>query len=186
MNGKNRKNLIRIVLLLIGLWSFTLSWGLDQVLNATVPSLVIAQNASSSVTFDPNGSVDWVPSDYRLGQELYIENCATCHLAVPPQTFPTQTWQQLLQDNQHYGVEINAPVDPQRLLIWNYLQTYSRPLTLKEESVPYRFNRSRHFKSLHPRVEFPQPVTINTCVSCHPKAAQFNFRQLTSEWQNSP
>lgn len=127
------------------------------------------------------GGVDWVSPEYQLGQQLYQENCASCHIAVPPQVLPTQTWQQLLQDTQHYGVTIPELVDPPRLIIWNYLQRYSRPLLPQEEIVPYRVNRSRYFKALHPQVEFPQPVTLEGCVSCHPGAEQNNFRQLTLE-----
>ncbi len=128
------------------------------------------------------GTVDVVPERYQLGQELYLENCATCHIAVPPAVLPTQTWQRILQDSQHYGVNIKPLVDPSRLIVWQYLQTFSRSQA-KEEETPYRLNESRYFKALHPQVKLPRPIELSSCVSCHPSAADYNFRSLTPEWQ---
>jgi hypothetical protein len=127
------------------------------------------------------GTVDPVPQQYEIGQQLYINNCASCHIAIPPAVLPSETWRQLLQDTQHYGVEIPELVDPPRLLIWNYVRDYSRPQEEGEE-VPYRLNQSRYMKALHPDVTLPQPVTLSSCVSCHPNTAIYDFRTLSDEW----
>lgn len=145
----------------------------------------LSPSNGSSMTMDKKGTVDPVPERYQLGQELYWENCAPCHLGIPPQVFPTQTWQNLLQETEHYGRQLTLLGNPQRTLVWNYLKYFSRPLSEGEE-VPYRVTSSRYFKALHPRVNFTAPVKISTCVSCHPGGAQYNFRELTKEWQNSP
>ncbi|NJO72256.1 MAG: cytochrome C, partial [Oscillatoriales cyanobacterium RM1_1_9] len=88
----------------------------------TLPSPGLPSPSQLASNEPPNpGTVDWIPERYQLGQQLYLENCSSCHVAVPPQTLPTQTWQQLLQDSQHYGVQIQPLVDPQRVLVWNYL-----------------------------------------------------------------
>ncbi|MEG4515600.1 MULTISPECIES: diheme cytochrome C [unclassified Microcoleus] len=130
-------------------------------------------------------TVDRIPERYQLGQQLYLENCATCHIALPPQVLPTETWRRLLQDPQHYGQTLKLLVDPPRILVWNYLQTFSRPQA-KDEEVAYRVASSRYFKALHPKVKLSQPANISSCVTCHPGASQYNFRKLTAEWQNSP
>lgn len=153
-----------------------MGWGLALVTNAQPTT----QNSIS----DTINTVDLVPERYELGQELYLENCSSCHIAVPPAVLPTQTWQRLLQDPQHYGVQLKPLVDPPRLIVWNYLRTFSRPVA-KDEKIPYRVNESRYFKALHPKVELPRPVRIGSCVSCHPSAAEYNFRSLTPEWENS-
>lgn len=152
-----------------------MGWGLALVTNAQ-PT---AQTASDAIS-----TVDPVPSRYQLGQELYLENCAGCHIALPPAVLPTQTWKEILQDSQHYGTQIPPLIDPPRLLVWNYLQKFSRSQA-KEEETPYRVDDSRYFKALHPKVKLPRPIQITSCVSCHPSAAQYNFRNLSPEWENS-
>ncbi len=129
-------------------------------------------------------AVDRVPERYQLGRELYQENCGTCHLALPPAVMPRETWQQLLQDDQHYGVQVQLPIDPPRRLIWQYLQFASRPLVSSEET-PYRMRNSRYFQALHPRVKFTSPITISSCLQCHPGAMKYDFRSLTPQWLDS-
>lgn len=172
--GKRRSPVVLFLLIL--LWSLAMGWGLSLVTNA--------QSTTSLSTSDAIATVDPVPERYQLGQELYLENCAQCHIAVPPAVLPTQTWQKVLQDPQHYGVQVTPLVDPQRLLVWNYLRTFSRPLA-KDEETPYRVNESRYFKALHPKVKLPRPADISGCISCHPNVADYNFRSLTPEWENS-
>lgn len=133
----------------------------------------------------PEGTVDPVPSRYRLGQEVYRESCGTCHIALPPAVLPAETWRNLLQDEDHYGEKLQLLIGPSILVVWEYIQNFSRP-PAAGESIPYRLSESRFFKALHPRVKLPRNIKIASCVTCHPSAAQFNFRKLTSEWENSP
>lgn len=174
-----RSPLLLFVLLLV--WSAIVGWGLASLTNAQ------PTNQSVTDTLAPLNpviaQVDTVPQRYQLGQQLYLENCATCHLAVPPFVLPTQTWQRVLQDSQHYGTKIKPLVDPPRLLVWNYLRTFSRPLN-KEEEIPFRTQDSRFFKALHPKVKLPNPANLSSCISCHPSANEFNFRRLTPEWES--
>ncbi len=179
-----RRRRLGVVWFVLSVWIVSVSWGITALSSAQQPPVnppFIQQQASNDI-----GTVDRVPPRFQLGQQLYLENCATCHVGVPPQLLPTQTWQQLLQDAQHYGMVIQPPVDPSRLLIWNYLQAFSRPLSVKEEQIPYRLDRSRYFKALHPRVEFSQPINLKGCVTCHPAAPEFNFRKLTPQWDDAP
>ena len=154
------------LILLILLMSLCLGWGFSQA---------IAQ------TPDTAGGVETVEAPYRLGQEFYLEACATCHLGIPPAVLPTQTWKTLLQDAQHYGVMLEPLRDPKQLLVWNYLRLYSRPIA-QDEAIPYRIQASRYFKALHPKVDLPPSVKLSSCVSCHPQATGFDFRTLSGEW----
>lgn len=131
------------------------------------------------------GTVDVVPANQQLGQQLYLEHCGTCHLAVPPAVLPTQTWQQLLEDPRHYGTELPLLLNPTLSLVWNYLQAFSRPYGT-EELLPFKVDDSRFFRALHPRIEVERPIQLGSCASCHPAAAQFNFRSLTADWDDSP
>lgn len=161
-----------ILILLVLVWSLILGWGFSQALNAAQPS-------------QPPGTVDIVPPSQQLGQQLYLENCATCHIGIPPATLPTQTWRDLLRDSQHYGVNLQPLVDPQRLLVWNYLRAFSRQ-EIEGERLPYRLGESKYFRILHPKVKLPRPLSLSSCATCHPGASQYNFRSLTPEWENSP
>lgn len=154
-----------ILLCLLVLWSGILGWG---IATASEPN-----NAPSIGTVDP------IPPRYQLGQQLYIENCGSCHLAIPPAVFPRQTWSELLQDPEHYGTSITPLRNPNLTLVWNYLRTFSRSIE-EDESIPYRFNQSRFFQALHPDVDIPHPTTVKSCVSCHPQASDYNFRTLSS------
>lgn len=173
-----RKPSVFILTLLILFWSGILGWGLAQV---SVGKQLVSQATPASEV----GTIDVVPQPYQLGQKIYLESCGSCHFALSPGIFPTETWQQLLQDPQHYGLQITPLVDPPLSLVWNYLQTFSRQQGA-EERIPYRVEESRYFKALHPRVKLPQSIDFATCATCHSGAAQYNFRELTSEWENSP
>lgn len=145
-------------------------------------SVELAQTETDNSSEVLVGTVDLVPPRYQLGQEIYLKNCGTCHIALPPQAMPTQTWQQLLQDSEHYGVKITLLKDPNRLILWNYLQIFSRPLD-REEPIPYRLAQSRYFKALHPLVKLPRPLNPVSCATCHPQADSFNFRSLAPNWE---
>jgi hypothetical protein len=156
--------------LLLLVWCLGMGWGVSNVMAAS----------------QQPGTVDPVFTDQlELGQEYYLENCTTCHIALPPAVFPSETWRQLLMTTEHYGVEIKLPFDPQRVLMWLYLQTFSRA-HLEKEEIPFRLPQSRYFKALHPRVTLPQPVNIRSCITCHPGAEQYNFRELNPDVSNSP
>lgn len=169
---KSRKKRTPVIfLLLVLLWSLGIGWGGAWALNT--PFHPLSPNAKS---------VDYVPQKYQLGQEIYLETCGSCHLALPPAVFPSETWRQILQQpEEHYGVSLPRTIKPKVLLMWDYLQFFSRPLN-QEEEVPYRFEESRYFQALHPQVDLPERLTPNSCVSCHASANEFNFRSLTEEW----
>jgi hypothetical protein len=181
---------IGVALLLV--WSLLLGFGLAQAseprhATTIAQSIQIDNNLpASQVTLPaPSSEVDIVPPQYQLGQELYLENCATCHIALPPQVFPSETWRDILRDTQHYGVRIPLIQDPGRVIVWNYLRTFSRPL-LPDEEAPALLWQSRYFKALHPKVDLPSRFGIESCASCHPGASRSDFRSLTPEWQDAP
>jgi hypothetical protein len=170
MSNRMQRQPISLLLVILA-WSVVMGWLLS-----------LATHVTAATPAAEIGTVDVVPAQYKLGEELYLENCATCHIGIPPAVFPTQTWKSLLQDNQHYGLQVKQLVDPPRILVWRYLSAFSRP-QLESEQTPYRFASSRYFKALHPKIKLPNPVQASSCVSCHPGANEFNFRRLSAEWQ---
>ena len=178
--------------------SLLLGWGLARLGQATaVPEVAasagrpasfiqLAQSSAEPASatelgdqepnYNATRTVDYVPQRYQLGQRFYLENCATCHVGVPPQLLPSEAWRNLIQDSSHYGVEIRTPQDPSLGIIWAYLREFSRQKSSREERVPYRLARSRYFKALHPEIPFPQGVSLEGCATCHRAAQQFSFR----------
>lgn len=156
-----------LLTLLMAFWSAVLGLGLAQAIEP------------------PIGTVDPIPPQQQLGQELYLENCATCHIAVPAAVLPTQAWAEILQDTRHFSIELPLLTNPTLTLIWNYLQSTSRRYPA-EEFLPFGIDNSRYFTALHPRVEVPRPVQLSGCVTCHPGASAYDFRSLAPEWQDAP
>jgi hypothetical protein len=174
-NLKPRPKRSRFFLLLLILF---LVIGFGRIMAEATEAIAFSAELAQSVV----GTVDPVPPRYQLGQEIYLENCGSCHIALPPQVMPTQTWQGLLQDSEHYGIQIPLLKDPNRLMLWNYLQVFSRPVS-EEEPIPYRMAQSRYFKALHPLVKLPRPLNPISCATCHPQADNFNFRSLAPNWE---
>lgn len=191
--GKQRTIALGLLLLV---WSMLMGWSLGQITQAT-PAAIAQLKPTTPTINDPLAplptpsptpksqpkpgipGVDPVPPSYQLGQELYLETCGTCHLAVPPEVLPTATWAELLVQPRHYSVVLDLPGDPTRALMWNYLRNFSRPL-LEDEPKPLLLDRSRYFKALHPDVDVPRPVKLGGCITCHPNAQQFDFRTVAN------
>ena len=208
---RQRGRSVIVLLLLLLTWSLCLGWGLAQakeprsgeaisqtppVRAQTVPAQpVLTQTGQAPAkqtlpTLSVGkpaaiGTVDIVPAGLKLGQDLYLQTCASCHAGLPPQIMPTETWRQLLQDSQHYGAPLQPLAGPNLQIVWQYIRTFSRPQSV-EEDIPYRIYQSRYFKALHPKVKLPTRAGLTSCVSCHPGAGTYDFRSLTAEWQNAP
>lgn len=183
---------VGLVMLLI-LFTLMMGIGLAQALEPkNNPLLQNLKLQSPDIQSSPGiqsaeiGTVDPVSDRDRLGQELYLESCRSCHIGIPPAVMPTQTWQALLQDPQHYGVTIEVPQGPERRIMWNYIKNASRPIASTDERVPYRISESRYFKALHPKVKLATKSTLTTCITCHPSAQAFNFRKLSAEAEAQP
>ncbi|RMG10927.1 MAG: diheme cytochrome C, partial [Cyanobacteria bacterium J055] len=73
-----------ILLTLLILWSFCIGWALSQAAQGQLPP-----------TPPAIGTVDPTPPNYRVGEQLYVEHCGSCHVALPPAVMPTTTWRDL-------------------------------------------------------------------------------------------
>lgn len=146
----------------------------------TIAWSTILGSLSAKVMANPIGSksVDKVSDNYRVGQELYLENCSTCHIPIPPAVLPTETWKTILENPlNHYGIRLEGIIRFNQVLMWQYLSTYSRPISVNE-TEPKFIAQSRYFFALHPGVDVPSPVGHTSCVECHSRASEFDFRTL--------
>ncbi len=152
-NPRPRPKLSRFFLLVLILFSSICFAGVmaqtTETMAFSLHSAKLAQIETDNSASRLMGTVDLIPGRYQLGHEIYLQNCGTCHIAIPPQVMPTQTWLQLLQDSEHYGVQIPLLKAPNRLILWNYLQFFSRP-GYENEAIPYRMAQSRFLKLFIP------------------------------------
>ncbi|MEO0769670.1 MAG: diheme cytochrome C [Cyanobacteria bacterium J06649_4] len=167
-----------LTLLFLGILAFVLAYLLSGWLGV---GAVSAQevDASGGTAGPDYGMVDPVASQYEVGYQIYLERCATCHVALPPAVLPADTWQPLLTDTAHYGVVLPSLTPFDQQLILNYLLAYSRRHQ-PGEALPYRLKDSRYFYALHPNVDLPEPLNLRSCVSCHQGAAEQNYRALSN------
>lgn len=183
--------------LLVVMLSLLLGLGLAVVLNGH--PIAIAANA----TLSQPKAIDAVTEKTQRSQQIYLQSCATCHVPIPPELLPTQSWAEILENpEQHFGANLRLP-DRRRnafpvtnvdiRLMWDYVQGASRSYP-ENDVLPSRVRDSRFFRALHPKVgelctqeEYPCPkrVTIQTCVTCHTAAQRFDYAQLTPEWDES-
>jgi hypothetical protein len=122
-------------------------------------------------------------NNIQLGQEIYLNNCSSCHIPIAAEVLPTETWKALLSNpDKHYGQSLPKMFGLNQYLMWQYLSNYSRPL-LKDEPMPMYIASSRYFRALHPQVELPKPANSQTCASCHPNLSKLDYRTLSPQWQ---
>ena len=177
IRGRKRGRSPIILFLVLLVWSVVLGWGMALGLNATEKLEIEGGTEVAIATVDP------VPERYQQGLKLYLENCASCHVALPPEVMPSETWRRLLlEPKEHYGRQLEPIVRPFILIVWDYLRAFSRPLE-KEEKTPFRVSESRYFKALHPQVDLPRPLSVSSCVSCHPGVGDYDYRSLSPEWE---
>jgi hypothetical protein len=171
-------------LLLLGMISLSviLGWSLTVL----PPGMVQGAELTKGKVPPNSAMVDPVPTRYQPGLESYLETCRSCHIALPPEVLPTESWREILRKpDNHYGVSIPNFNRFTQLLIWDYVSTFSRP-SPPDAPIPLYVEKSRYFKVLHPRVTLPSGMSSKSCVICHPKALDFDFRSLTAEWQSAP
>lgn len=163
------------------------SWclGLGGLMNTILPAKA-AEVSPAIAAPSANTMVDTVPTRYQPGLDAYLESCAGCHIALPPEILPTESWREILRKpEKHFGVSIDNFNRLTQLLIWDYVSTFSRP-SPPDAPIPLYAEKSRYFRVLHPRVTIPSDMTAKSCVMCHPNVAQFDFRTLTPDWNDAP
>ena len=160
----SRKKRSQIVL---GLLSIAFSLVLSGMLKASAQT-------SSAQSDNPYGMVDPVAESHAAGYEIYVERCATCHVAIPPALLPLEAWPTIITDRAHYGVTLpDIPPFDQQLMV-NYLQTYSRSYRGRGATT-FRLSDSDFFTALHPNVTLPEPLNLRSCTSCHLGAAEQDY-----------
>jgi len=145
-------------------------------------------------------ALDPVPPEFALRQQVYVERCGSCHVAIPPALLPRERWEELIQrPEQHFGVnlrqshgDIRALSNIDIRLMWDYIRATSRNAQTRE-TPPTQVSSSRFFRALHPKIaescrtlagiNCPDRITVQTCGVCHPQATDYDYRTLAPGWE---
>ena len=115
--------------------------------------------------------------------ERWKTECASCHIAYPPQLLPGQAWHRIMsQLDKHFGTD--ASLDPAAVVeIGAYLERYSGSTRRAQAaSGSLRITETAWFVHEHDDVppaswKHPAVRSAANCAACHTAAEQGDFRK---------
>ncbi len=114
----------------------------------------------------------------------FDEECASCHLAYPPQLLDAVSWRALMENlPRHFGVDASLD-DNRRLAITDFLTRHAgRGGSTTSSGKPLlRITETPWFRREHDEIAAPtwQRTAIKSpanCAACHTQAASGDFRE---------
>jgi diheme cytochrome c len=126
--------------------------------------------------------------------QLYRNECASCHFAYQPGLLPTRSWQKIMSGlEDHFGD--NAELMPEDYTaILNYLTDNSADLSdykrsrkinnsLAKDETPLRITDTPYFKRKHRELPLSRITnnseigSIGNCIACHRQADKGSFNE---------
>ncbi len=117
--------------------------------------------------------------------DIYTQECASCHMAYPPDLLPVASWQRIMDTlDKHYGVD--ATLDkPSLQKIKNWLSIHAdKSSQAKAEPPKDRITLSQWFLRKHSSKEIAPAVwkrvsigSPSNCNACHANAALGDFEE---------
>jgi len=134
------------------------------------------------------------PGVAPVSNQLYKEECGSCHFAYQPGWLPQRSWQHIMSNlGDHYGdnAELNQ-ADQKNILDYlantsadnsDYRRSKKIMRSLDESSAPQRISELRYIK--HEHDEIPQRlvtkndkvVSLSYCDACHQDADKGSFSE---------
>ncbi len=123
---------------------------------------------------------------YRVDSPAYIQECASCHVAYPPQLLSQSSWQAVMGGlDRHFGTD--ASVEPaQRAQILAFLTTNAgtrdtsangKPLLRVSETPWFRKEHRKEIAAGSARRD--DVKSIANCGACHRQAEQFDYAKAS-------
>lgn len=113
--------------------------------------------------------------------EVYKQECASCHMAYPPEFLSKSAWQRIMASlKQHYGADASIDAQSSRA-ISSWLDRHAgRYKRASESSKEDRLTTTPWFTRKHSEVNLDvfRRTAIKSpanCVACHTQAEQGNF-----------
>ena len=113
--------------------------------------------------------------------ERWTSECASCHIAYPPQLLPAASWQRLMsQLDRHFGTD--ASLDPASAAeITRFLESSAASGKRARGAAGLRITEAPWFVREHHEVAQQK---LSACESCHTTAAQGDFRERNLKIQH--
>lgn len=131
-------------------------------------------------------------TDNSPARQLYIDECAACHMAYPTGFLPERSWQKMMGNlDNHFGE--NAELDPRsqqaitQYLVDNAAENSSNRRARKflrsvsDNATPLRITELRYFKKKHDEVPDrmvtgnPDVGSFSQCQACHGDRAEQGY-----------
>ena len=137
------------------------------------------------------------PDVAAVDDQLYSEECGSCHFAYPPGFLPSRSWRMLMSGlNKHF--DENAELSPEvRARLQQYLEVHAADRSsaigsrrvmhyMKPDETPLRLTDTYYIKLRHRNIPArifsnnPQLKSLSNCSGCHQRAdaGYFNEREV--------
>lgn len=114
---------------------------------------------------------------YAPYPDLYVRECASCHVAYPPELLTQVGWKQVMgRLDKHYGVDASLDKKTgEELTVFLASRASTRDKHSPSEATA-RLTRSNWFMREH-REAAPNKTSFSDCAACHRGAAAGDFSE---------
>jgi nitrate/TMAO reductase-like tetraheme cytochrome c subunit len=129
-----------------------------------------------------------------IDNQLYIDECASCHMGYQPQFLPKRSWDKLMDNlNDHFGVDATFDKNDEKLVrefllknssdtsnSYGYYSKFAR--SIAKEDTPIAISEITKFKKEHRKVPKrfitqKEVKTIANCIACHKDAKEGLYKE---------
>lgn len=122
---------------------------------------------------------------YHASNPAWKTECASCHIAYPPQLLPAESWRALMgRLDQHFGVDASIDANAAKEISAFLEANAGRRRGDGGASPVLRITETRWFRKEHDEVparvwESAAVKSPANCEACHTQAASGDFRERT-------
>ncbi len=120
---------------------------------------------------------------FALTNQLYSDECGSCHVAYPPQLLPARTWRSIMTGlGEHFGVDASVDAGSAQALL-AYLEA-NAGADRAGDGGSMRVTDTRWFRHEHdelPRAvwQAPEVQSAANCPACHIDAERGDYSERT-------
>jgi len=123
---------------------------------------------------------------YTATNDKWKAECASCHIAYPPQLLPQSSWEAIMDGlEKHFGTDASLdPATTAEIAAFLDKNAGRERRTRRDGTTALRITDTRWFEHEHDELaasiwKSPQVKTPSNCIACHTKADIGNFNEQT-------